>query len=407
MRDPHPSLVATEVDVAILGGGLSGGLCALAIAEHAPHLRVALVEQADRLAGNHTWCCHGSDLASAWGRSMGRWFRPLVKYHWSDYQVKFPNFDRTIAGEYLCVPSDALESEVAKVMARSGARLLLGERVQSASASQVALESGKRLHAGLVLDARGSQDRKGGAGFQKFVGWEIETREAASGLGHIPIFMDATVEQVDGYRFVYVLPMSATRFLVEDTYFSRSRVLARDIVADRLRAYLVGRGVDRYEIVREESGILPMPWRTDTDLATVDLAPVAIGYRAGLFHPATGYSLGLAAQTAERIARAAADGPSDSLHSLASSIVDDLRAELDVNLRFARALNLLAFRTLPGGWLRSLVFAAVYRLSPDLLARFYAGRATVRDRFALLGAVARVPLPRLALKSTHLNGETP
>jgi hypothetical protein len=54
-----------------------------------------------------------------------------------------------------------------------------------------------------------------------------------------------------------------------------------------------------------------------------------------------------------------------------------------------------------------LVFAAVYRLSPDLLARFYAGRATVRDRFALLGAVARVPLPRLALKSTHLNGETP
>jgi lycopene beta-cyclase len=407
MNRPYPFGTDVGVEVAILGGGLSGGLLALALAEYAPHLRVLLVEQDKRLAGNHTWCCHGSDLESAWGTSLGAWFRSLVKHRWSQVQVQFPSFHRRIDGEYLCIPSDALESKVAQAMARPGAQILLGERVQSASSSEVVLESGRRLQACLVLDARGGWARKGGAGFQKFLGWEIETDEPALGLGRVPTLMDATVDQVDGYRFVYVLPLSSTRFLVEDTYFSRGPVLAREILADRLRSYLGARGVDRYEIVREESGVLPMPWKVGDDQEGGYSAPVAVGYRAGLFHPATGYSLGLAAQTAERIARAAADSPPESLHKVASSIVVDLRAELDANLRFARALNFLAFRAVPGAWLRRLVFAAVYRLPPDLLARFYAARTTPRDRLALLGAVARLPWPRLALTSTHLNGETP
>ena len=403
---PTPTL---DVDVAILGGGLSGGLAALAIAKHAPHLCVALVEQGDHLAGNHTWCCHAGDLGAAEGESNRTWFRPLVKHRWSQYQVKFPHFDRRIDGEHLCIPSTVLEMEVAKTMARPGARLLLGESVKTASSSEVVLESGKRLRARLVLDARGSRARKGGAGFQKFLGWEVETAEPAPGLGPIPTLMDATVEQVDGYRFIYVLPMSATRFLVEDTYFSRAPEFSQEIVADRLRSYLAGRGVGRYEVVREERGALPMPWGTvlgglDSD-ADSDSDPVAIGYRAGLFHPATGYSLGLAVQTADRIARAAADSPADSLHRVAVWTVAYLRDELASDLHFGRKLNFLAFRTLPGGWLRNLVFAAIYRLPPDLLERFYAARTTARDRLVLLAAVARLPWPGLAKTSTQPNGE--
>ena len=45
MTDLHMQPAPLDLDVVILGGGLSGGLCALAMAEHAPHLRVALVEQ--------------------------------------------------------------------------------------------------------------------------------------------------------------------------------------------------------------------------------------------------------------------------------------------------------------------------------------------------------------------------
>jgi lycopene beta-cyclase len=403
MIHSRPDAAGVDADVAILGGGLSGGLCALALAEHAPHLRVALIEQGHRLAGNHTWCCHANDLESASEPSLGIWFSPLVAHRWSRYQVTFPDFDRTICGEYLCIPSDALERALTRVMARPGNKLLLGERVRRASSDEVLLESGLRLRARLVLDARGSQARTGGTGFQKFLGWEIETEAPAPSLGRFPTLMDATVQQLDGFRFVYVLPMSPARFLVEDTYFARDAELRREQIAARLRAYLEGRGVERYEVVREESGVLPMPWVAGPDLRDTTSAAVAIGYRAGLFHPATGYSLGLAAQSADRIARAA--GTTGSLRTATSAAVAKLHAEIDDDVRFAHVLNLLAFRAIPGSWLRSLVFSAVYRLPPDLLQRFYAVRTSVRDRLALLGAVARVPWLRPSWSSTHLNGE--
>jgi lycopene beta-cyclase len=409
MTDWREQPAPRDVDVAILGGGLSGGLCVLALAEHAPHLRVALVEQGQRIAGNHTWCCHGSDLAMTAGQAVGEWFRPVVQHRWAQYQVAFPDFTRTMGGAYLCVPAESLQREVTRAMARPGTHLMLAERVQSATSRDVRLESGSRLRAKLVIDARGSRPATSACGYQKFLGWEIETDEAAPELGRVPTLMDARVQQLDGYRFVYVLPMSSTRFLVEDTYFSRAAVLDRETVSGRLRKYLAGRGVQAYAIVREEGGVLPMPWSARGVGDATDSAPVAIGYRAELFHPATGYSLGLAAQTADRIARSIGAPQSESLPALASQAVANLQSELATNLRFARALNFLAFRTIPGSWLRSLVFSAVYRLPPDVLQRFYAAQANTRDRLALLGAVARVrvPRPRLDLTSTHLNGETP
>jgi lycopene beta-cyclase len=407
MTDSPARPAALDVDVAILGGGLSGGLCALAMAEHAPHLRVALIEQGTRLAGNHTWCCHGSDLTSPAGKPVGRWFGSLAQHQWTQYQVAFPRYSRTVDGDYLCIPAEALEREAAKAMARPGTHLLLGERVQRASFREVLLESGKHVQAKLVLDARGTRTAPRGCGYQKFLGWEIEIDGPAFALGRVPTLMDARVRQLDGYRFLYVLPLSATRFLVEDTYFSRNSALHREAVSDRLHSYLASRGLHAYQILREERGVLPMPWSAENDGTPLASEPVAIGYRAGLFHPATGYSLGLAAQTADRMARAMAAPSSESLHALAAHTVADFHAELAANLRFARALNFLAFRAIPGGWLRGLVFAAVYRLPPDLLRRFYAAQTDPRDRRALLGAVARIPRTRLALTATSLNGDTP
>jgi len=417
-KRPPDVNVAHVVDVVILGGGLSGGLCALAIAEHAPLLRMAMVEQSPRLAGNHTWCCHASDLGRLANTSGGAWFWPLVKHRWPQYLVAFPGFARTIDGDYCCVPADALESAVNRVMARPTHQLLLGERVQSATSTQVLLESGRRLQARLVLDARGSRTVKTGCGYQKFLGWEIESDEAARTLGNLPTLMDARVQQLDGYRFVYVLPLSSTRFLIEDTYFSRDSLLDLEAVAGRLRQYLDGLGVGSYRLLREESGVLPMPWNAGDqlqDVGDVEDAPVAIGYRAGLFHPATGYSLGLAAQTADNIARAIGTARTDDLRYPAASVVAALRTQIDTNLRFAHALNFLAFRAIPASWLRSLVFEAVYRLPQALLERFYAARTTARDRLVLLGAVARLTAPRFDLaaahstkstQSPHLNGET-
>ena len=42
-------------DVAIVGGGLAGGLIALALRRQRPDLDVRIVESGTRLGGNHLW----------------------------------------------------------------------------------------------------------------------------------------------------------------------------------------------------------------------------------------------------------------------------------------------------------------------------------------------------------------
>ena len=51
------------LDVVIVGGGLAGGLTALAYARRQPGLRVGLVEPAATLGGPHLWSFHHDPLA--------------------------------------------------------------------------------------------------------------------------------------------------------------------------------------------------------------------------------------------------------------------------------------------------------------------------------------------------------
>ena len=53
---------AARADIAILGGGLAGGLVALALARHRPEISVMVVERGAVLGGNHVWSFFSSDL---------------------------------------------------------------------------------------------------------------------------------------------------------------------------------------------------------------------------------------------------------------------------------------------------------------------------------------------------------
>ena len=77
----------------------------------------------------------------------------------------------------------------------------------------------------------------------------------------LPLLMDATVPQTDGLRFFYVLPMSPTRVLVEDTYFSDSAALDSPKLRAEVLAYAAQSGFVVRAIVREEQGVLPLPTR--------------------------------------------------------------------------------------------------------------------------------------------------
>jgi lycopene beta-cyclase len=334
------------------------------------------------------------------------WLMPLVDARWSRHRVRFPGFARQLDGEYLCIRSVNLARTTAAALEGAAGTVLTGRTVRALDRHTVRLATGEELRGSVVLDARGDDPSSydGRTGFQKFLGWEIELASAAPPRFAVPLLMDATVAQTDGFRFVYVLPFSASRLLVEDTYFSRSGSFDARTVRTRLRDYLRANGITDFALVREEAGILPMPWGRPRREASDTLA---VGYRGGLFHPGTGYSLGRAARVAHRIASVLQEPPVGERTRSVHDALTGLRRAWSVDDRFARLLNRLAFNLVPPTWLRQHVFARVYRLPQATLDRFYAGRTSLRDRLALATAPLRIPLSLASERHVPLLGENP
>ena len=198
-------------DLAIVGGGLAGGLLALAIKKQRPDCDVRLIEGSRRVGGSQLWSFFADDVSPA-----DRWLvAPLISYGWTSYDVAFPAHARTLKTAYYSIESERLDRMVRAALPESA--LMLRRKVLGASAKAVVLADGDRIEAQGVIDCRGAGDlAKLELGWQKFYGRELSLGEA-HGVPR-PVIMDATVAQVDGYRFLYCLPFAATRLFVEDTY---------------------------------------------------------------------------------------------------------------------------------------------------------------------------------------------
>ncbi|CAN5899767.1 hypothetical protein BH11MYX2_BH11MYX2_26100 [soil metagenome] len=362
MPDVSASLTSDVYDYALVGGGLANGLIALAVRAHQPDARIAMVERGDAPGGNHTWCFHARDVSSAM-----KWIEPLVAHRWTGYDVMFPEHSRRLDTPYACVSATRLAECVTRALAVPGSALLARATATEIAADHVVVD-GRTIRARTVIDARGPDRLAGGdCGWQKFVGQEV-TLEKPHGLER-PILMDATVPQVDGYRFFYVLPLDENRLLVEDTYFSDSTHLDVAQLRTEIASYCDAHGWSIASIDREEVGTLPMPLST---AAPTPSSPFVAGYAGRWFHPVTAYSFPIAARVAEFVAsRPAAD--------LVGPALDQLARDHGKQLAFGDRLNKMLFK-----WFaphkRHHVLARFYRLPPPTIERFYALQLTGMDR---------------------------
>ena len=375
------------IDVAIAGGGLAGGLVALALHRARPEMRVVLFEQGDAIGGNHRWSWFGSDLTEE-GHAL---LAPFRKTEWEKgYDVEFPQHRRTLRTPYFSMASSDFHAGLLRQLPAEAVRLKT--TVAALDAEGVTLDNGERIPARAVIDCRSfepSAHLEGG--WQVFLGRHMRTAKP-HGLSR-PVIMDASVEQYapagngGAYRFVYVLPLGVDELFIEDTYYADAPTLDRSALSSRIDQYCRRQGWEG-DIIGNESGVLPVvsggdfrAYQAETGVPGV----ATIGARGGFTHPLTSYTLPIAVDNALAIAEEA------DLAGLQLGALCDARARRHWGrTAFYRRLGQMLFQAAEPHR-RVGIFQRFYTLPEGLIERFYAARSTLWDKARIL--IGKPPVP--------------
>jgi lycopene beta-cyclase len=123
--------------------------------------------------------------------------------------------------------------------------------------------------------------------WQSFVGYEIELEHPLFNQDEL-VLMDFDANFKEGLGFIYCLPISKSRALIEYTVFSEDL-----FAADQLKAHLIKKISEyidnaRYKIIRQEAGILPMGNKLIQQKD--DPSYLFAGLFAGAARPSSGYA---------------------------------------------------------------------------------------------------------------------
>ena len=215
---------------------------------------------------------------------------------------------------------------------------------------------------------------------QHFVGQEVVINKPVFDTS-TAILMDFRVDQSEGMHFIYLLPYSSTRALVESTLFT-TKVLERAFYTDAIENYLLDHhGASIVDIVHEEQGVIPMG-----ALSPHDPKIPGIGANAGAIRPASGYTFVFIHQQIQRAIEASRQGKPLRFKRPHKSV--------DV---WMDAVLLTVLRNWPqqGPKLFARMAAS---LTGDEFVQFMSGQANWRLRFKVIMAMPKLPFIKGASK---------
>ena len=407
MVDSAPSTdarAAQPYDVAIVGGGLAGGLIALALHRHAPGCRFAVIEAGRTLGGHHRWSWFETDIPERERALMAG----FALNGWDEgYDITFPGLGRTLPTAYRSLASAEFHRTLIAELPPE--RVMLETKAASLDAGGVTLADGTRLAAKRVIDCRPFKTSKHLAGgWQVFLGQHFKC-EKPHGLTR-PVIMDASVDQVaphgngEAYRFVYVLPLSEDEVFIEDTYYADQPKMDADVLKGRVAEYAHRHGW-KGEVIDQEAGILPVISGGDFGAALREVAIPGValaGARGGFSHPLTSYTLPFAVDNALAIARLIGRRPELTGEELAAFCQRRARRHWRATAYYRMLSRMLFEAAEPGK--RVVVFEHFYALKGHLVERFYAGRSTWSDRLRILTGKPPVAIPR-AIRALFSSGK--
>lgn len=345
-------------EIIILGGGLWGGLLAYYLQHYHPHVNFKLHEKNDRLGGDHTWSFHQTDL----DQKDFNFLRPLISYSWDKQTVLFPKRKRTLSIAYHTILSEDFHQKLTQLIPEN--KLVFKSNVEIENFPKDSL----------IIDCR-NQFSVAEKGHQHFVGLDVSLEEPHN-ISY-PIIMDATVDQTDGYRFIYYLPFTSNRILIEDTRYTLSSHLDVENYRQEVLNEMKKKNFKVEKVNRIEVGSLPIPL---TPPLTKNKKYPNTYNLSGNFHDVTGYSLPLAVKAARELTSKLGNG--DLSHTNKSTLI--LFGDWSKTRRFFyRMLNHLLFFSAPPDQ-RYRILEHFYRLPEKTIGRFYRVETHLFDFFLIL-----------------------
>ena len=282
--------MSKHYNLAILGGGCAGLSLAMRLAEAgSSDLSTLVLEKNAHYANDRTWCF--------WDESEPE-LKNWVDHAWLNFEIK--NGSKTFTKScknyaYLMLSAQTFyERSLSKIASnKQSVTMLTNEDILEVTKTdnqtwQIITATGV-YSADKIVDTRPNQPINDDDSllWQSFVGHEVETSQDTFDANTF-VLMDLDASFKQGLGFIYVLPYSANRALIEYTIFA-DRAFAANQFSEYMQPALLKylKKID-YKILRSEYGKLPMG--NQKIKICNDPSYIYAGLYAGAARPSSGYA---------------------------------------------------------------------------------------------------------------------
>ncbi|WP_018611392.1 lycopene cyclase family protein [Segetibacter koreensis] len=376
-----------DYDYIISGAGAAGLSLLMRLMQNEvfDNKKILVVDKAQKNENDHTWCY--------WEQQPGL-FEPVVYHQWEQvifYSKHYSSLLNLSPYSYKMIRSIDFYNYVLQEAEKHPNITFKYGRVEAAGnegSKGLVVVDGVRYLADYVFNsilfAKPVVPANKHYLLQHFKGFTIETKDVAFNPSEATL-MDFRVSQQHGTTFVYVLPVSRNRALVEYTLFTKE-LLPDDEYTSALHNYISSYlNIHDYVITEQEFGVIPM---TDVTFVKQVGRVINIGTAGGQTKGSTGYTFQFVQKHSEKLV-------ADLLKYGYPKNEESIR-EKRFKIYDSTLLHILSNNKLPG----DKIFAALFKKNPvDRVLRFLDNETTLEDEINVMGTLPQVTFMKAALQA--------